>query len=189
MAPRGSSRRHHFTWEIIRWSELHGYAGVERALGAGIIARTRSQGTGGAGRMVEAELVLPVAIGHPDVDEVRILFAHEGLAGVEGQSDRFAVELGLGRRAAAEASKGLVLISFWSVPPRTAANGKELQVLGQEAEIHVVVGLDRPGRIVIRVSVRQTGHSWNPASAALDKGVVVDFLVRQRRYVEVALIG
>src|ERR1700712_1460631 len=152
MAPRGSSRRHHFTWEIIRWLELHSYAGVERALGAGIIARSRSQGTGGTGRMVEAELVLPVAIGHPDVDEVRVLLAQEGLAGVKGQSDRFTVELGLGRRAATEASKGLVLVSFWSVPARTATDGEELQVLGQEAQIHVVVGLDRPGRIVIRVS-------------------------------------
>src|ERR1700712_1471884 len=98
MAPRGSSRRHHFTWEIIRWSELHGYAGVERALSAGVCACACCRERADARRriVIEAELVLPVAIGDPDVNEVRVLRARKGLAGVEGQTDRFAIEFGLG---------------------------------------------------------------------------------------------
>ena len=47
------------------------------------------------GIVVEAELVLPIAPRDPDVDEVRILRAQDRLTGDEGQTDRFAVELGI----------------------------------------------------------------------------------------------
>src|SRR3954469_14542069 len=82
----------------IRRLELHGYAGVERRFGAGVGAGTiRCQGADAGHRIVvEAELVLPVAIRNPDVDEVRVFRTRERLAGVEGQADRFAVELDLG---------------------------------------------------------------------------------------------
>ena len=46
--------------------------------------------------MVEAELVLPVTIGNPDVHEVRILRAPGGLAGVEGRAGPSSRRLGLG---------------------------------------------------------------------------------------------
>src|SRR5258708_33329175 len=37
-SPRGSSRRHRFHLETIRWLELHSDAGIERRLGAGAVA-------------------------------------------------------------------------------------------------------------------------------------------------------
>ena len=46
--------------------------------------------------VVEAEFVLPVAVGHPEVNEVRVFRAPHSLAGIERQADRFAVELDLG---------------------------------------------------------------------------------------------
>src|ERR1700694_4659773 len=90
-----------FTWRMIRQLELHRNAGIERRFGAGVGACTGRRKRADAGHriVVEAELVLPVAIGNPDVNEVRVLRACEGLAGVKRQADRFAVELGLGSGA------------------------------------------------------------------------------------------
>src|SRR4030081_1458638 len=80
-------------------SELHRDAGVQRGFGAGAVAHGDAAHNGRAGEgpvVIEAELVLPVAIGDPDVDEVRVLRAPEGLGGVEGQTDRLRVELDRG---------------------------------------------------------------------------------------------
>src|SRR6266446_9922205 len=99
MAPRGSSRRHHFHLETIRWLELHSDAGVERRLGAGAVAHGDGAQSGSAGQgpvVIEAELVLPVTVGHPDVHEVAVFWTPNRLRGVEGQSDRFRVELDRG---------------------------------------------------------------------------------------------
>src|ERR1700738_329112 len=122
MAPRGSSRLHHCTWEMIRWSELHGYAGVERALGAGVVADTRRDDALSGVVMVEAEFILPVAIGNPDIYEVRVFLTPECLAGVKGQTDRFAIELGLGGNAAACKSERSVLVAFRPIPSCTATD-------------------------------------------------------------------
>ncbi len=61
----------------------------------------------------------------------------------------------------------------------------------QEAEIHVVIGLDRPGRLEVHVAVvdGRSRRARRAEQTALGKGVVVDFLVGQRRDVEVALVG
>src|SRR5215475_10142772 len=83
------------TWREIRWSELEGDTGVERALGAGAVVLS-SRSTVGAGErrvVIEAELVLPVAIGHPDIHEVAVFGAPDRLGGVHGQTDRLRVEL------------------------------------------------------------------------------------------------
>src|SRR5258708_40062760 len=96
MAPRGSSRRHHFHLETIRWLELHSDAGVERRLGAGAVAHGNGAQSGSAGQgpvVIEAELVLPVAVRHPNINEVGVFWPPNRLRGVEGQSDRFRVEL------------------------------------------------------------------------------------------------
>src|ERR1700694_2846373 len=87
-----------FTWRRIRRLELHSNTGVERRFGAGVGACTGCRDRADAGHriVVEAELVLPVAIGNPHVNEVRVFRTGEGLAGVEGQADRLAVELCLG---------------------------------------------------------------------------------------------
>jgi len=84
--------------EMIRWSELHGHAGIDGRFGAGVGALAGCCDGADAGHcvVIEAELVLPVAVGNPEVDEVGVLRADEGLGGVEGQTDRFRVELGLG---------------------------------------------------------------------------------------------
>src|SRR5216684_104836 len=98
MAPRGYRGAIIFAWRRIGRLELHRDAGVERRLGAGVRACTGCRERADAGHriVVEAELVLPVAIGNPYINEVRIFGACEGFAGIEGQTDRFAVELGLG---------------------------------------------------------------------------------------------
>src|ERR1700754_4086008 len=77
-------------------SELHRDAGVHRGFGAGAVAHRGAADDGSAGKgpvVIEAELVLPVAIGDPDVDEMRVLRAPDGFGGVEGQTDRLRVEL------------------------------------------------------------------------------------------------
>src|SRR5438270_7724686 len=86
-----------FTWETIRWLELHGDTGVDGGFGAAIGAGAggRDSADAGCGVVIKAELVLPVTVGNPDVNEVRVLRAHEGLAGVTCQTDRFGVELSL----------------------------------------------------------------------------------------------
>src|SRR5215468_4355910 len=86
------------TWREIRWSELEGDTGVERALGAGAVVLS-GRSTVGAGErrvVIEAELVLPVAIGHPDVHEVGVLGTPDRLGDVHGQTDRLRVELDCG---------------------------------------------------------------------------------------------
>jgi hypothetical protein len=80
-------------------SKFHGDAGVERRLRAGVVAHTRRDIANGAGLVIEAELVLPVAVGDPDVDEVGELRTPDRLRGVEGQTDRLGVELNRGRGA------------------------------------------------------------------------------------------
>jgi hypothetical protein len=80
-------------------SELRSYAGIHRVFGTAVGADddavlddvTHAE----FGIVVEAKLVLPVAPGDPDVDEVGVLRSQKRLAGVEGQTDRFAVELGI----------------------------------------------------------------------------------------------
>ena len=101
IAPRGPARRHHCNLETFSRSELHSDATVHRGLGAavGALAGRGDRADAGHGVVVEAELVLPVAVGHPEIDEVRVLVTPDGLPGVEGQTDRFAVELDLGRGA------------------------------------------------------------------------------------------
>src|ERR1700730_4763109 len=62
------------------------------------------------------------------------------------------------------------------MPGSTAADRKELHVLGKEAHIHVVVGLDRPRRIETGIPIRKAGESWNVGSGeqiALGERVVV----------------
>src|SRR5262245_34070615 len=110
--------------------------------------------------MVEAELVLPVAVGNPEIDEVGVLRSPYCLAGVEGQTDRLAVELNCGagaERTRTEAGEWIVLVTLLAVPGSAAADREILHVLRQEAEIHVVVGFDRPGRIEAGIAVRKTG--------------------------------
>src|SRR5258708_1989124 len=186
-----------FTWRRIRRLELHRYAAVDGRFGAGVGALTGCCDRADAGGrvVIETELVLPVAIGNPEVDEVRGFRADEGLAGVKRQTDRFAVELGLGRGAEAADTKSgerLVLIALRSIPGGAAADRPELHVLWQEAQIHVVVGLNCPGRIVLGVAVRKAGYAGDAGTkqAALVKCVVVGELpVSQGRHVEVALVG
>src|SRR5206468_1378552 len=80
------------TWRAIRSLELHGDARIERRFGAAVGACTvrRQRADAGHRVVIEAELVLPVAIGHPDIDEMRIFRTPGSLRRVEGQADRFA---------------------------------------------------------------------------------------------------
>src|SRR5579871_5156046 len=63
--------------EIVRRSELHSDAGVARGFRAGAVILTGRHAAGAGERpvVIEAELVLPVAVCHPDVDEVAPLVA------------------------------------------------------------------------------------------------------------------
>src|SRR5207302_1371080 len=82
---RGTSRRHRLSpGGTARRLELYRDAPIDGRLGAGVGALTIGSERADAGHriVVEAELVLPVAIGDPEIDEVRILRAHESLAGV-----------------------------------------------------------------------------------------------------------
>src|SRR6516164_1240820 len=74
-------------------SELHGDAAIDGRLGTGMVAHAGRDVAGRAVLVVETELVLPVAIGHPDVDKVSVFRAPHRLPGVEGQADRLGVEL------------------------------------------------------------------------------------------------
>src|SRR5215203_3443995 len=78
--------------------ELYRDAAIDGRFGAGVgaLAVGCKRADTGHRIVIKTELVLPVAIGDPEVDEVRVLRAHEGLAGVERQTDRLAVEFGLG---------------------------------------------------------------------------------------------
>src|ERR1700751_522849 len=89
-------------------SELHGDASVDRRLGAGVVAHAGRDVARRAGGVIEAELVLPVAIGNPDVDEVGELRTPDRLRGIEGQTDRLGGELHSGRRAGKR-------IVFWAL--------------------------------------------------------------------------
>src|SRR3954470_8836945 len=97
-APRLKPRRPSLR---INRSELDGHARIQGRLraGPGAHARSAAAGNGAADRVVvvEAELVLPVAIGHPDIDHVALLLTKHRLRRVEGQADRLRVELDLGR--------------------------------------------------------------------------------------------
>src|ERR1700761_1553866 len=87
----------------IRRSELHGDTGVERRFGAAVGAPdgTSDHNVTDAqfGIVVEAELVLPVAVGNPHRHELRVLLSPDRLAGVESQTNGFAVQFRLGRGA------------------------------------------------------------------------------------------
>src|SRR5712671_4726459 len=89
-----------FHLEVVRRSELHRHTGVERALGAGTAWTGDAAYGGRAGNggsvVIEAELVLPVAIGNPDVHIVGPFRTPDRLGGVEGQADRLRIELNLG---------------------------------------------------------------------------------------------
>src|SRR5882757_4327478 len=144
--------------EMIRWSELHGHAGIDGRFGAGVGALAGCCDGADAGHcvVIEAELVLPVAVGNPEVDEVGVLRADEGLGGVEGQTDRFRVELGLGGGAEPSGtgkSRKAVRVALGSIPAGAAADREVLHVLGQEAEVHVVVDFNRPASVVLHVAV------------------------------------
>src|ERR1700683_3157301 len=88
----------------VRRLELHSDTGIERLFGTAVRAHNGAVGKRRVtdtefSIVIEAELVLPVAIGDPDVHEVGVLLAPHRLGGVEGQTDRFAVEFGLAGRA------------------------------------------------------------------------------------------
>src|SRR3978361_840181 len=74
-------------------SELDRDTGVQGLLGAGAGHRADA---GTAGVVIETELVFPVAIRDPDVHVVRVLRTPDHLAGIEGETDRLAVDLRLG---------------------------------------------------------------------------------------------
>src|ERR1700730_3338785 len=184
------------TWRKIRRLELYRNAGVDGRFGAtiGALAGGRKGADTWFCVVIEAELVLPVAIGNPDVNEVRLLRACEGLAGVESQTDRFAVQFGLaGGAEASDTGPGQrsVRVTLRSVPASATADGEVLHVFRQEAEIHVVVDFHRPGGLEIGVSVGDASHAGNPSrkQTALVERVVVDFLVGQGRDVDIALVG
>src|ERR1700755_387225 len=152
--------------------EFYGDAAIDRRFRTGIVAHAGRHVADSTVLMVDAELVLPIAVGNPDVDEVAVLISPHGFGGVERQTDRLRVELdrGLG------AGKRIVLISLFTIPGETAADRPELHAFGQEAEIHVVVGFDRPGRIEAAVAVHETvdaGDVAGKAGAALGEGVAV----------------
>src|SRR5271166_5220997 len=96
----------------VRRSELHGDAGVDRRLRTAVVAHAWRDIAGRAGGVIEAELVLPVAVGNPDVDEVGELRTPDRPRGVEGQTDRLGVELNRGGRA----GKRSVLATLVAIP-------------------------------------------------------------------------
>src|SRR5258708_30949152 len=169
MVPRGTAALSSLSRRWFR-SELHADAGVERRFGAGVVT--------GAHRtvlMIKSELVLTAAICPRDIDEVTVFGSPQQLAGVKRQPDRLAVQLGLGRNVAWDGQIGAR--SLRSVPASTTADGKILKAFGQEAQIHVVIGLDRPRSVEVGVAVR------NPACAnerCREEGIVTPFLVKQR---------
>src|SRR5438445_6724679 len=167
MAPRGTSRRHRLSpGGTARRLELYRDATIDRRLGAGVgaLAVGREGADTGHRIVIKTEIVLPVAIGDPEVDEMRVLRTHEGLAGVERQTDRLAVELGLGggtEPADARKCRQAVGITLRSIPAGAAADREVLHVRRQEAEVHVVIDLDRPCRPVRDIAVRVAGGSGN----------------------------
>src|SRR6202163_1375385 len=170
---------------MIRQLELHGDAGVNRRLRTGVGAHA-VHGANAIDRtgMVETELVLPVAPGNPHVDEVSVLRTINRLAGVEGQTDRLAVQLGLGGH---DPDKRSVRVTLRSVPASTTADCEKLHVRRQEAEIHIIEDFDSPRGLEVRVAVHEAVSGYTEATALI-KRVVVDFLVGQGRYVEEALV-
>src|SRR5882757_8259387 len=155
------------TWGMVRWLELYRDAGVERGFGAGS-ARTGDAAYGsGAGKrrgvVIEAELVLPVTIGNPHIDEVRIFRAPDRLGSVHGQADWLGVEFDLGGEhlIGREERQRLGIRALPAIPSQTTADREVLHVLGQEAQIHVVIGLDCPSWLVAGVAVVETGHARN----------------------------
>ena len=97
--------------------------------------------------MVKAELVLPVAPGDPQIDKVGVLRSHERLAGVEGQTDRFAVELCLGcgaEGARTRIERKAVGVTLGSIETGATADGEELRLGRQGAALE---GFARPSGI------------------------------------------
>src|SRR3984885_2211565 len=113
----------------IRLSELHSDAGVDGRFcaGVGALARTSNGADTRFGVVVETELVLPVAIGNPSGHELRVLRTPEGLGSIEGQTDRFAVQLGLARGACntdTGADQRGVRVTLRSIPASATADGE-----------------------------------------------------------------
>ena len=76
---------------------------------------------------------------------------------------------------------------------RATADREVLHVLRHEAQIHVVVGLDSPGRIVLGVSIDEAVKARNGSrktiAALLEPAVIIELPVYQWRDVEIALVG
>src|ERR1700677_3333086 len=184
----------------IRRSELHSDTGLvarfRTAVGAGDGAADDDVTDTEFSVVIKTELVLPVTVGHPGGHELSVLRTPERLGGVEGQTDRFAVQLGLGRGAVytgARIGRKAVGIALRSIPAGAAADGEVVDAFGQEAEIHVVVDFNRPGRFELGISINaavDTRRCTNSSKVpALIKCVMVEFLVGQGRDVKVALVG
>jgi hypothetical protein len=84
---------------------------------------------------VKAVLVLPVAVGNPDGNELRVLLSPDRLAGVEGQADRLAVQFRLSRSTCytgTRKKRKAVVVAFRSIPAGATADGEILHVFRQE---------------------------------------------------------
>src|ERR1700757_4514674 len=168
--------------------KLQGDAGVDGLFSAAVGARrsrTSKYTDTGIVVVVKAELVLPVAIGNPGCKELRVLRPPYRLAGIKGQTDRFAVQLGLGPGAV-----GKIAIALRPVNAGATADGEILQVLGQEAEVHVIVDFQIPSGFEIRVAVNEARRAGNARTkqTALVECAVAELLVGHRRYVDIAFV-
>ena len=84
--------------------ELHGRADIHRLFGAAVGADAVDGADAGGLVVVEAELVLPVAIGDPGIDHVGVFRTPDGLGEVECQTDRLGVDF--------DDSRGKIACSF-----------------------------------------------------------------------------
>src|SRR5579864_4010608 len=171
--------------------ELDGHAGIHRLFGTAVVARALEQAAGAA-IVVQPELILPIAVRNPEIDEVGIFRPPERVAGIEGQANGFGIQCRHGRRT----HYWILFIAFWTLPGCAAADRPESHGLRQEAEIHVVVGLYRPCRIEAPFTVDETGcarrgvRNAGRKKVALRKRVSARKLpISQRRNVEIPLVG
>ncbi len=116
-----------------------------------------------------------------------VLRSPHQLAGVKRQTDRLAVDFRLGVVGRRKRISAVCAAAFRTVEAGAAADGEVLQVLGKEAQVHVVVHFHSPGAVEVGVAIRNTGEPGRDIGRRYER-VVVPLLIVQRIDVEEALV-
>src|ERR1700749_4461933 len=133
--------------------------------------------------MVQTVLVLPIAISNPNIDKVGICRAPSHLARIERQANRLGKNF---RGCLIARGKRTILATLRTIKAGTTADC-ERQIIGKESQVHIVVHFKDPLWLEVRGAVCNARLA--DGRGTRQEGIVVDFLSKHRRYVDIALVG